>query len=90
MFATIKQLTQQAGRDPSKLALVVRANGQITDEPQGQSRPMFTGSADEVAADVEGMRRVDVTELFLDPILSPGLDTLDAFLEQMERFRELA
>jgi hypothetical protein len=31
-----------------------------------------------------------VTEFSLAPILSPGLDTLDSFLEQMERFRELA
>ena len=39
MFNTIKQMTKEAGRDPSALTLTVRANGKITEKPLGGDRP---------------------------------------------------
>src|SRR3989449_778612 len=41
MFGSIKQMTQEAGRDPSSLAMVVRANPEITDKPLGKESMIF-------------------------------------------------
>ena len=38
MFASIQQMAKEAGRDPAKLALVVRANLHLTDKPLGADR----------------------------------------------------
>ena len=44
MFTAVKQMAKDAGRDPSSLAMVVRANLEITDKPLGDKRTIFSGT----------------------------------------------
>jgi alkanesulfonate monooxygenase SsuD/methylene tetrahydromethanopterin reductase-like flavin-dependent oxidoreductase (luciferase family) len=48
MFGSIKQMAQEAGRDPSSLRMVVRANVEITDKPLGKDRMIFTGTLEQI------------------------------------------
>ena len=88
MFGTIKAMAEEAGRDPAEL--VVRANGRISDAPQGDDRPMFSGSAEQIAADVAAMRAIEPADLLFDPCQTTGVDTVEEIVSQMERFWELA
>ncbi len=58
MFGALKQMAKEAGRDPSSLAMVVRANLEITDKPLGKERMIFTGTLDQIKEDVAGCVRV--------------------------------
>jgi len=90
MFGGIKKLAEEAGRDPSKLELVVRAHPYFSDKPLGDDRFIFTGSADQIKADIAATRKLGANELFFDVQFSPGVNTLDANVALMERLWELA
>ena len=79
MFTGLRTMAVAAGRDPDDAALVVRANLHLTARPLGEERGIFTGSPEQIAA-----------ELFFDLTFSPGIATLDGLLAGMERLRELA
>src|SRR5438067_1366417 len=67
MFGAVKQMAKEAGRDPSSLAMVVRANLEITDKPLGKERMIFSGTLDQIKEDVAGCVRIGAHELFFDP-----------------------
>ena len=90
MMETARGAAQEAGRDPSKFALIVRANLMVTDQPLGDDRWMFTGSADQIKGDIAATRDVGADELFFDPTFSPDGTSVDGFLSRMEQMRELA
>lgn len=90
MIAGLKGMAQEAGRDPAELAVVVRANVVVTEEPQGDERFMFLGSLDQIKTDIAAIRELGVTELHFDPSFSPDGVSVDGFLSLMERIRELA
>src|SRR6185312_1497676 len=52
MFGSIKQMEQEAGRDPSELAMIVHAGVGLTEKPMGEDRSIFTGSLEPIADDV--------------------------------------
>ena len=73
----------EQGRDASALSVYVRANTPLTAEalPEDQ-RPFLGGSAAQIAADLEQLAPLEVTQvLFAD---SGGSDTLDQALRRME------
>src|SRR5215831_18172357 len=72
MFASIKQMAQQAGRDPSSLRMVVRANLEITDKPLGKERMIFTGTLEQIQEDLVGCKQIGAHELFFDPTFYQG------------------
>jgi probable F420-dependent oxidoreductase len=88
MFAGAKQMAQAAGRDPSALKLIVRANYQPTDKPIDGNRMIFSGSPDQIKEDIAGCRRIGADELFFDPTFHAT--TLDSWLSVMEQVRKLA
>ncbi len=90
MFAGIKKMAEEAGRDPSKFELVVRAHPYLSDKPLGDDRFIFTGSADQVRADIAATRKLGAHELFFDVQFSPGVLTLDQNIAAMEKLWELA
>jgi probable F420-dependent oxidoreductase len=90
MFGSIQQMAKEAGRDPSKLVLLVRANLEITDKPLGKERAIFAGTLDQIQDDVATCRDIGAHELFFDLTFSPGTDTLEQWLARMERLRKLA
>ncbi len=90
MMEGIKGMAQEAGRDPSEVILVVRANIHVTDEALGEDRWIFTGSSEQIKSDIAAAREVGVAELHFDPSFSPDGTSVDGFLSRMEQMKELA
>jgi len=88
MFSTIQQMAKTAGRDPSKLALVVRANLHVTDHPLGADRPVFAGTLEQIKEDVGRCRQIGAHELIFDVTFLAR--SQDDWLRRMERYRILA
>lgn len=89
MIAQFREMAKAAGRDPSRLRVVLRAFLNLTARPLPGDRASFSGSLEQVQADVEAARALGVDELFLDPTLSPDGRTAEGFLASMERIRPL-
>jgi probable F420-dependent oxidoreductase len=87
MFAGARQMAKEAGRDPSSLKLVVRANYQPTDKPISGNRMIFSGSPDQIKEDIAGCRRISADELFFDPTFHAT--NLEDWLKVMEQVRQL-
>ncbi len=83
-------MAQQAGRDPAEVEVVVRANFNMTEEPMGDQRPIFYGSAEQIKPDIAATREIGAAELFFDPTFSPDGVSVEGFLSRMEMVRELA
>jgi hypothetical protein len=90
MFERLQRVTEKQGRDPSQMELVVRANLRLSDGPLGEGRATFTGSLDEIRADVEALRKIGAHELFFDVQFEPRVDSDKAFIEHLEELWELA
>jgi hypothetical protein len=82
-------MAKEAGRDPLSLAMIVRANLEITDKPLAKGRMIFTGTLDQIKEDIAGCRQIGAHELFFDPTFSPGAQSLDRWLALMEQVRKL-
>ena len=52
MFGGIQAMAKEAGRDPSKLELIVRGNCELSDTPISGERAEFTGTIEQVGADI--------------------------------------
>lgn len=87
MFAGIRQMAKDAGRDPSTLAMVVRANLEITEKPLGQDRMIFSGNLGQIKEDVAACEKAGGSEVFFDPAFSAGGQSLDRWLELLEELR---
>jgi probable F420-dependent oxidoreductase len=87
MFAAVKQMAKEAGRDPSSLVMVVRANLEITNKPPGDKRMIFTGTIEQIEEDIAGCKRIGAHELFFDPTFQA--QSLEEWLALMERLRKL-
>jgi probable F420-dependent oxidoreductase len=87
MFAGIKQMAKEAGRDPSPLVMVVRANLEITEKPVEKARAIFMGSIDQIKEDIAGCKSIGAHELVFDPTFYAG--SLDRWLSLLEQMRKL-
>ncbi len=84
MMGQMRDLAGKAGRNPSELKLVVRANFHVTDQPLGEKRWIFTGSEEEVKSDIQATKKI-ADEIFFDPSFEPMGTTLEGFLKRMEQ-----
>ena len=89
MFGGVKQMAKEAGRDPSSLKLIIRANLELTDKPLPKERWIFSGSAEQVKEDVAACRSMGADEVFFDPTFSERDQSLDRWLALMEQARKL-
>jgi hypothetical protein len=89
MLGSIKQMAKEAGRDPSSLRMLVRANLEIKDKPLGTQRMIFSGSLDQIKEDVAACKRVGADELFFDSTFYESAQTLEGWLAVMEQVRKL-
>jgi len=71
------------------LAMVVRANLEISEKPAGDKRMIFSGTIDQIKEDIAGCNDIGAHELFFDPTFSPGAQSLDRWLALMEQLRKL-
>ena len=85
MFDQIKTMAQAAGRDPASLEIVARANVEVSDAALGGDRADYTGTLEQIAADIAATREMGAAELLIDVTFSPGVDSADAFLTRLEQ-----
>jgi probable F420-dependent oxidoreductase len=89
MFGAVRQMAKEAGRDPSKLAMVVRANLHISDKPLGADRPIFAGTLEQIREDAQACKRIGASELIYDVTFEKQAQTIAGWLGLMEKFRKL-
>jgi alkanesulfonate monooxygenase SsuD/methylene tetrahydromethanopterin reductase-like flavin-dependent oxidoreductase (luciferase family) len=89
-LAGMRAMAVAAGRDPSEVNLVVRANLHLADEPLGPDRFVFTGSLDEIVHDVRASQELGAAEVFFDLTFTPQGTTRDGLFSTMERLFEAA
>jgi probable F420-dependent oxidoreductase len=90
MWQAIQAMAKEAGRDPSELQLIVRANVSITPEPAPDGRFIFTGSEDQIKQDISAVRELGADEVHFDPTTGAQGETAQSWSESIERIRELA
>jgi probable F420-dependent oxidoreductase len=90
MFEAIKSMAKDAGRDPAALELIVRANLSLSDQPLGDDRLDFTGSAEQLTADIGATRDLGASELIMDATFDQGVKSVEDFLRRMELVARLA
>jgi len=90
MFRSLRAMAEQAGRDPQALELIVRANLWMRNRPLSAQRFVFTGDADQIAADIAATRAIGAHELFFETGGLPGAETIEGTLATMEQLWELA
>ena len=90
MMEGIRGMASQAGRNPSDIKLVVRANLNVTSEPLRDQRWIFSGSPDEIKSDIQATKNIGAHELFFDPTFSPDGTSSAGFLNRMEQMKQLA
>jgi len=85
MFAAIQEMARQAGRDPSRLSMVVRANLHITEKPQPDGRAVFQGTVQQIKEDLAECSRIGVHEIIFDATFQEN--SLAGWLRLMEQCR---
>lgn len=66
MWSAVTTAAERAGRDPSTLSLVVRANIHHQDRPAGPGRAAYHGSVDQIADDVRRAFALGARQVILD------------------------
>jgi probable F420-dependent oxidoreductase len=89
MFKGIQQMAKESGRDPSSLSMVVRANLEISEQPLGNERMIFSGTFDQIAEDVKACGDIGASEIFFDPTFTPGGQSLECWLSLLEHFKPM-
>jgi len=90
MFEGIRRMTQESGRDPAALELIVRANVEFSDSMLDKSRADFTGALDQIAGDVAAIRKLGAAELLFDVQFSPGVEDVGDMLARMQQLWQIA
>jgi probable F420-dependent oxidoreductase len=65
---------KEAGRDPTGLPIVVRANVPITREPLGEDRPYLGGSPEQIAGDLARLADLDLTQMFFSNTAADNIE----------------
>ena len=84
MFEGIKGMAQEAGRDPSGLELIVRANVELHNSFIEKDRIDFTGTLEQIFEDVTMARKVGAAEIVIDAQFSPGVEAAKDIIARME------
>ena len=90
MFDGIKDMAKDAGRDPSALELILRANVEIHNIPIENDRGDFTGTLEQIAEDIKAAQKLGAAEVVLDAQFSPGVETAGDIVARMEQLWRVA
>jgi len=90
MFEGVKGMAKDAGRDPSALELIVRANVELHNTPIQKDRVEFTGTLEQIAEDVTTARKLGAAEIVIDAQFSPGVETAKDIVARMEELWRVA
>ena len=82
---TFRSAAREAGRDPSILKVIVRANVPITAIPLPEGkRPFLGGSPEQIAQDLTRVQKLKVDEVFFSDQASPTVDEAVQRLEEIQ------
>jgi probable F420-dependent oxidoreductase len=87
MFASIKQMAKEAGRDPSAIVMVVHAGLDIRDKALGKDRAIFSGTLDQISDDVKACAKIGARELFFDPTFAREGQSLHYWLSLLDQLQ---
>ncbi len=90
MFGGIQAMAKEAGRDPGNLELIVRGNCEFSDSAPGGDRPDFTGTIEQIGADIAAAREIGAHELVLDVQFAPGVESKDDYLTKLQQLWDVA
>ena len=90
MFDEIKSMAKNAGRDPSALALILGAGGEIHNAPIQKDRVDFTGSLEQIREDMAAARKLGAAEIVISAQFSPGVETARDLVACMEELWRMA
>jgi len=90
MFGGIQAMAKEAGRDPSKLELIVRGNCEFSDSALSGERADFTGTIEQIGTDIAATREIGAHELVLDVQFAPGVESGDDYLTRMKQLWDVA
>jgi hypothetical protein len=90
MWDTILGMAREAGRKPEELELIVRANFSFQPQAGGDDRMIFTGSEQQVKDDIKATRDLGAAEIEFDPTTGGNGETVQDWLDSMEKLREMA
>ena len=85
MFEGIKNMAKEAGRDPSAMELIVRANVEIHDRPIQKDRVDFNGTLEQISEDVKTTQKLGAAEIVFDAQFSPGVERASDIVSRMEQ-----
>ncbi|HZT06990.1 MAG TPA: TIGR03619 family F420-dependent LLM class oxidoreductase [Chloroflexota bacterium] len=84
MVTRFRDAARAAGRDPSTLQFVVRANNQLSDAPLGNDRGPFSGNAQQIRDDLTRAEGMGLTHVFFDfGFVETPIDPQLRMLEQL-------
>ncbi len=89
IFNGIREMAEQAGRDPAQLNLVVRANLYISEDPREEEGAEFTGTVEQIEGDIAAAEAAGTDELIIEGQFSPGVRTAQDLLDLAEQFHEV-
>ncbi|MCU1504832.1 MAG: putative hydride transferase [Ilumatobacteraceae bacterium] len=81
MFSAITQMAADAGRDPSAVEMVVRANVTLTDVALASDRAPFAGTMAQVLGDIERCREIGADEVVVDAQFTSFATSADRYDE---------
>jgi probable F420-dependent oxidoreductase len=81
----LRRLAAEAGRDPAKLTLIYMTSVKLTAAPLGAGRWSFTGSEEEIAADVAELRRLGIGEVLVLDFDQPRFEDYLGLIACMRR-----
>ena len=91
-IAVVREGAREAGRDPGRVRVLVRALVELTDHDPGPGRRPLHGTREQVVDDLAALRRSGVTEVLLDENFCPRVGSPDvdpvAATEHAERVLE--
>jgi probable F420-dependent oxidoreductase len=88
-FEGIREMARAAGRDPSAIKLIVRANLAITENAIEGERTDFTGSLVQITDDIHRVSETGAAELLLDVQVGEGsILSVDETLARMEQLKD--
>ena len=83
-FEAIKAMSKEAGRDPSALELMVRANVELHDVPVQKDRGDFAGTLEQIGEDVKTTQKLGAAEIVFDVQFSPGVESANDIVARMD------
>lgn len=86
----IREMASAAGRDPSRMEMVVVGNVTFTDRPAGSGRSAFVGTLDQIMDDVRTVAQADADELIVDLNLQEWFTSTQQMLEMAVEIRQRA